>query len=439
MSLPLPAPAETAFPATLAGHAVLPALSLIAPPADAPRDLWISGKFTGPARNDVPMSVMGDTGARHGRRETGIRLPFIGQPVQGLSGFAMDRAPDGTIWALSDNGFGAKHNSSDVGLFFHRMAPDFATGTVTVAETVFLRDPDRRVPFRIATEATEARLLTGADFDPESIQIVNGEVWIGEEFGPFLIRATTDGRILGIHPAEVAGEVVRSPDAPGLRIPAQAGRDFTVPRSAGFEGLALQPGTGHLWALFEKPLLGSDGRPEGTFLRALAFDPVVGDWTGQEVRLAPAESATVIGDLNFIDETRALVIERDDGEGDPSLACPADPAPDCFPLPARLKRVVLIDIGQPDGEGLARRIGHIDLMDISDPEGRARLPTAAARDLTGRFTFPFSTVESVMLVDRTHLLVGNDNNLPSSSGRQPDEAAATEFILLEAPGFLAAR
>jgi hypothetical protein len=133
------------------------------------------------------------------------------------------------------------------------------------------------------------------------------------------------------------------------------------------------------------------------------------------------------------------VIERDDGEGDPSLACPADPAPDCFPLPARLKRVVLIDIGQPDGEGLARRIGHIDLMDISDPEGRARLPTAAARDLTGRFTFPFSTVESVMLVDRTHLLVGNDNNLPSSSGRQPDEAAATEFILLEAPGFLAAR
>ena len=54
------APTDTrVFPATLAGHAKLPALSLIAPPADAPRDLWVSGKFTGPARNDHPMSSSG--------------------------------------------------------------------------------------------------------------------------------------------------------------------------------------------------------------------------------------------------------------------------------------------------------------------------------------------------------------------------------------------
>lgn len=437
--LPLPALAETAFPATLAGHAALPALSLVAPPADAPRDFWISGKFTGPARNDVPLSVMGDTGARHGQRETGIRLPFLGQPLQGLSGFAMDRGPDGTVWVLSDNGFGSKNNSSDAGLFFHRMAPDFATGTVTVAETVFLRDPDRRIPFRIATEATEARLLTGADFDPESIQIVNGEVWIGEEFGPFLIRATTDGRILGVYPTEVAGEVVRSPDAPGLRSPAAAGTDFTVARSAGFEGMALQPGTGLLWALFEKPLLGPEGTPEGPFLRALAFDPATQVWTGREFRLALAEGATAIGDLNFIDESRALVIERDDGEGDPSLVCAGDPAPDCFPHPALLKRVVLIDTAALDAEGFARRIGHIDLMDIADPAGRARLPTAAARDLTGRFTFPFFTIENVMRVDDTHILVANDNNLPFSTGRQLDQAAANEFILLSVPEFLAAR
>ena len=52
--------------------------------------------------------------------------------------------------------------------------------------TLFLRDPDFKVPFRIAYEGSDARYLTGADFDPESIQLVNGEIWIGEEFGPVI-------------------------------------------------------------------------------------------------------------------------------------------------------------------------------------------------------------------------------------------------------------
>jgi hypothetical protein len=439
IALPLPALAETAFPATLAGHAALPAFSLIAPPADAPRDLWISGKFTGPARNDSPMTVMGDTGPLHGKRATGVRMPFLGQPLQGLSGFAMDRAGDGSVWVLTDNGFGAKLNSPDAALFFHRMTPDFATGSVTVAETVFLRDPDRRVPFRIANEATEARFLTGGDFDPESIQIVNGEIWIGDEFGPYLIRATTEGVILSVHPTEIVGAVVKGPDTPGVRVPAVPGKDFTAQRSGGFEGMALQPGTGLLWALLEKPLFTAEGQPEGTFLRVTAFDPATQKWTGQSFKFALAEGATAIGDFNFIDETRALVIERDDGEGDPSLKCAADPTPDCFPLPAMVKRVVLIDTASVDADGFVRRIGHIDLMAIADPAGMARLPTVAARDLAGVFTFPFFTIENVMRVDETHIMVANDNNLPFSTGRQLDQAASNEFILLSVPELLGAR
>ncbi|MFO1164826.1 MAG: hypothetical protein U1E55_06595 [Paracoccus sp. (in: a-proteobacteria)] len=53
---------EESFPARLAGHALLPAMTMAAPPADAPRDLWISGKFTGKTRIETPMSVAGDTG-----------------------------------------------------------------------------------------------------------------------------------------------------------------------------------------------------------------------------------------------------------------------------------------------------------------------------------------------------------------------------------------
>jgi hypothetical protein len=153
--------------------------------------------------------------------------------------------------------------------------------------------------------------------------------------------------------------------------------------------------------------------------------------------LRSTRGATAIGDFNFIDERRALVIERDNGEGDPSLACAGDPAPDCFPQPAEFKRVVLIDTGDLDASGAARKLGHVDLMDIADPEEVARLETDAARDLSGRFTFPFFTIENVMALDEEHIVVAVDNNLPFSSGRRLDRAADNEFILLSVPAFLA--
>lgn len=429
--------AETVFPAKLAGHAFLPAFTLIVPPADAPRDAWLSGKFTGKVRNDQPMSVMGDVGPAYGSHPTGISLPFIGQPVQGMSGFAMNRAEDGSVYTLTDNGFGSKLNSPDAMLFFHRMKPDFATGKVERLETIFLRDPDRKVPFRIINESTDGRYLTGADFDPESIQVLNGEVWIGEEFGPYIIRASLDGRVLAVYPTMLDGKQLKGPDTPGVVVPAAAGKDFQVQRSGGYEGMALQPGSNQLWAMLEKPLLGEDGKPEGDFLRVFTFDTGKKEWTGKNFRFKLAEGATAIGDFNFIDENRALVIERDNGEGDPSLACKSDDKSACYPLPAKVKHIVLVDTSKVDADGYIQRLGQIDLMNIEDPDNKARLKTAADRDLKGKFTFPFFTIEDVMLVDDKHILVANDNNLPFSGGRQIGTAANNEFILLEVAEFLA--
>lgn len=434
--LATPLAAQDMVPATLAGHAYLPALSLIAPPADAPRDAWISGKFTGPARIDAPMSAPGDTGALHGNRATGIGLPFIGQPLQGFSGFSMNRADDGSIYTMVDNGFGAKRNSADALLFFVRLAPDFETGAVDLRETVFLRDPDGIVPFRITHEGTEARYLTGADFDPESIQRRGDAIWIGEEFGPYIIRATLDGRVTGLYPAMLDGAELRSVDHPAVSAPAAPGVDFRVNRSGGYEGMALTPDGASLWAMLEKPILTEEGEAEGAFLRVLEFDPEAADWTGDSFRFALGEGAVAIGDFNFVDDTRALVIERDNGEGAPGLACAGDPAPDCFPNPARVKRVVLIDTADRDAEGFARRVAAIDLMDIADPEGVARLETDGG--VAGRFTFPFFTIEDVVRVDETHILVANDNNLPFSSGRRLDAAADDEFMLLAVPELLSA-
>ena len=435
--LAVPAAAQETFDATLAGHAYLPALSLVAPPADAPKDAWISGKFTGGARNGVPMSVPGDTGGLHGKRLTGLNLPFIGQPLQGFSGFAMNRAEDGSVYVLTDNGFGSKANSPDTLLFFSRMDADFDTGEVEIKETVFLHDPDFKVPFRISYGGTDSRYLTGADFDLESIQRVGDSIWIGEEFGPYLIEATLDGRIKGVYPTMVDGVQLKGPDTPGISATSVKGTDWTVPRSGGYEGMALQPETGLLWAMLEKPLLAASGENEGDFLRVMAFDPEARDWTGEGFKFKLAEGATAIGDFNFIDETRALVIERDNGEGEPSLKCAGDPQADCFPNPAMVKHVVLIDTADVDAEGYVRRIGQIDLMNIADPEGKARIETDGGE--AGRFSLPFFTIEDVMRVDETHIMVAVDNTLPFSSGRKLDAAADNEVVLLSVPELLAAQ
>ena len=43
------------------------------------------------------------------------------------------------------------------------------------------------------------------------------------------------------------------------------------------------------------------------------------------------------------------------------------------------------------------------------------------------------------MVDTTHIVVGNDNNLPFSSSREPNKADDNELILLEVGDFLSAR
>ena len=75
--VPSAASAEQQFAATLAGHALLPAATFVPAPAGAPKDAQMPGKFTGAARKEVAGSVMRDTGALHGKRPTGIRLPSM--------------------------------------------------------------------------------------------------------------------------------------------------------------------------------------------------------------------------------------------------------------------------------------------------------------------------------------------------------------------------
>ena len=155
----------------------------------------------------------------------GQSVPFIDkQPVQGVS--ALIENGDGSYLALSDNGFGSIENSADYNLRIYHIYPKVKTakseadsGTIEILGFIELSDPDHKVPFAITNHFSQARVLTGADFDIESLQEAeDGSLWIGDEFGPFLLHFDSTGKLLeapiALPDLENPGKELRAPQNP---------------------------------------------------------------------------------------------------------------------------------------------------------------------------------------------------------------------------------
>jgi Uncharacterized protein conserved in bacteria len=415
--------AQDAFPATLKAHAELSAHSFVPAPEGAAPYYNVSGRFTKGARNETLYGNYQDA--------SGLALPFPGQPLQGFSGIRS--LGDDRFLVLTDNGFGAKANSSDVVLMFNIVKVDWEAGRVAIEKTVQLSDPDHKVPFPIMNEATEARTLTGADFDIESIQPVDENFWIGDEFGPWIIEVNAAGEVLRVLATEPGGELIQSPDNFFVSTPNPGGalpETVLSYRSGGYEGMAISEDSKTLYPLLEKPVFDPEtggkkhvsGKP---VLSMFELFPETGAW-GDMVRYYPLEDENhAIGDFNLIEGTRGLIIERDGGQGDPREGWAE--------TPAMFKRIYLIDLTRMDENNVLEKIAYIDLMNIQDPEGIAPRGT-----IDGTFSFPFVTIEDVDRVDETTIVVANDNNYPFSVGRQQGRADDNEMILLDVADFLKA-
>jgi hypothetical protein len=435
LSVPTLVCAQEAFQAELVNHAVLPAQTMIAAPKDAPPNLQSSGKFNTGKRVEKIGSIEGTSFDR----PTGVFLPFKGQPIQGHSG--IKRMADGTFWILTDNGAGSKANSPDFMLYLNHYKVDFQTNKFTRLDTIFLHDPDKKVPFHIVTEGTQKRYLTGSDFDTESFQFADGRLWIGDEFGPFLIKADMNGKVLAVFETLVDGKVVRSPDHPSVTTPGTPTDSvkFQVRRSKGYEGMAASKDGSKLYALLEGALWDEQAKAyemvDGKqFLRVLEFDVKAGQWTGRHWKYVMEANHHAIGDFNMIDETTGLIIERDNGEGVSSYACTEGKKPNCFHDLPKFKRVYKVEMTDSNVNGPMRKVSYINLLNIADPKKVSRKSLDK-----GVFSFPFFTIENVDVIDAHHIVVGNDNNLPFSSSREPNKADDNELIILNVGNFLQAR
>jgi hypothetical protein len=170
--------------------------------------------------------------------------------------------------------------------------------------------------------------------------------------------------------------------------------------SKGYEGLALFADGRKLDALLEGTVAGDE---PGT-LRLNEFDLERGRYTGVRWTYPLDRPEHAIGDAITVDRNRLLVVERDGAQG----------------VDARVKRVYLADKRDRDRDGKLDKTLVADLLDLANP-----------RRLGGfgeKFTFPFTTIEDLVILDDRTIGVLNDNNFPSSSGRTPGRPDDNEFI-----------
>src|SRR5262245_32794186 len=233
--------------------------------------------------------------------------PGSTQPVGGFS--ALLDAGRGDLYAMPDNGFGNKANSRSFLLRLYKVRPDWETrrggrGVVTILKAITLRDPDLKVPFPIVNENTPERLLTGGDFDIESVRMTrDGTLWFGEEFGPFILHVDATGKVLD---APVPTPGVMSPDNPLL-----LGRTPNLASSNGYEAMALSKDGDTLSPILEGPLVGADPLDRVVF----EFDVKDRRFTGKRWTYRMSRPDTLVSDATVLDRDHSVVLERDNNQG----------------------------------------------------------------------------------------------------------------------------
>ena len=368
--------------ATLVGWSVLPTQTYV--PESASSGHWTTGNAAVPA-------------------------PYPGQPVQGFS--ATHALADGSYLVMSDNGFGAKANSADFELAVHRIRPDVETGTTAYEGRAFrLSDPDRHITWTIwrdggCTAAASRpvgytcpepdRVLTGWDFDPESMQVAkDGTFWFGEEFGPYLLHTNARGELLE-PPIPTPG--VMSPSNPTL-----GSATPNLANSKGYEGMAIAPNGRVLHPMLEGATAEDQAAGLGADLRI--YTVADGAFAEDFLRYRMESPAHALGDFIMINSRQGMVIERDNLQG----------------AAAVFKRIYLVDLSDADRDGYVDKTLLVDLMDVRNPDRLGGLGET--------FTFPYFTIEDVEIIDARTIAVMNDNNFPATGGRGPDVPDANEYL-----------
>jgi hypothetical protein len=340
--------------------------------------------------------------------------PGSTQPVGGFSAL-LDFPGRNLFLAMPDNGFGNKSNSRSFLLRVYLVRANFETtrggnGDTQILDWITLRDPGRHVPFEIVNEDTPQRLLTGGDFDIESFRIGRrGDLWFGDEFGPFLLHTDMTGRVLE---APIPLPDVKSPDYPAdFSPPFEGGANLAS--SNGFEGMAISADGKTLYPTLEGQVTGDDPLVR----RMYEFDLRTGRYSQRRRTYRVADPSYLVSDLTALDGRRLVALERDNLQG----------------AAAQHKQGFVVDLRRTTADGSLAKRPVVDLLDIADPSLISLPGRPGDIGLGDPFSMPYVTIEAVLPLGRGRLAIVNDTNF-GSTGRNPGLPDYSDFIVVRAPG-----
>lgn len=165
----------------------------------------------------------------------------------------------------------------------------------------------------------------------------------------------------------------------------------------GFEGIAISPDGQTLYLL----LKGMVFRDPATSLRIYQFDVQLKQYKGLFGYYRLEDPDHAIGDFTTVNQNEYLVIERDNNQGST----------------AKFKKIFKVDLSQKDADGFVAKEEVVDLLHLDG-------------DSNNKLTFPFQTIEDILVFDAKTLLVANENNHPLAIVRSP-AVDNKEFLILE--------
>lgn len=335
------------------------------------------------------------------------------------SGLAHDPSEPGAVWAVADRGpnldvhvavadYGWRAPQSCAGQPEAKIMPRLDLGpylaklrvtetTVELDRTVRLvsRDgqpvPGNPVPERDQIQCEPAYDIEGEPIPPDVqgmdtegiAALADGSFWIGEEYGPSLVKADASGRVLRRLVPE--GSPLAETEAAEGCLPAIAARRHL---NRGFEAVTPAPSEQRLYLAFQSPLAHPDTRafkngrhvrlweldPHGAVLAQYLypFDPPASFRRDSSARELSWKNLKIC-ELSAVGERRLLVLERS----------------------KETSKIYLVDID----EGLRLSAEHLDV--------RTR-PTVEELS-AGEAPFPLPTLEKRLLfTSDDHLEVGSD-------------------------------
>ena len=192
----------------------------------------------------------------------------------------------------------------------------------------------------------------------------------------FLIKINHAGQILR---SEIGLAGLKSVDHPFLN-----GETPNLKTSTGFEGLAVSPNGEKLYPILQGTIKGDVKKT----LRIYEFDTVAEKYTDHFYIYQLNDLGRNVNDFIAVNDHEFLVLEQ-------NWKSMRNPTP--------FAKVYLIDINEVPIGGVVKKTELVDLMDISDPDD-------LNQDQKKKFSFEFRLIETLHILDKSTILVVNDND-----------------------------